>query len=186
VIILDGKDFSSDTRLQGLIVLALAVLLLFVLPLYLYYSPLEFLRLARPVVIFAGFGGFIVLLTLALFLQNRGMLFKVPLKFHDKAVQIQPIFSLGPKLVPYDEISEMEFWYGLSYRRASRGCYILSARYGSITSVETFPGKEKLKAFMAEVRPILEGKGMKMKNPQEDAGSLQVVFLRDVRKRQPA
>jgi hypothetical protein len=183
MIVLDGKDYSSDLRLNGLIALALAVLLLFVLPLYLYVSPPEFLARAKPVVLLAGIGGVIVLLTLALFLQNRGMLFKMPIRFHEEKVQIQPIFSLAPKLVPYEGISEIEFWYGLPYRRAARGCSILSARYGAITSVETYPSKEKLTAFAAAVRPLLEKKGMKMRPPEEDLGSLRIVFLRDVRKR---
>lgn len=183
MIALDARDYSSDLSFRGLMILSAAVLLLFVLPLYLYFSPPDFLKSARPAVVVAGVGGFLVIITLALFLQNRGMLFKVPLKLHDKMVQIQPIFSLGPRMVPYEDISELEFWYGLPFRRAVRGSSILSARYGSITSVETFKSKERLMAFAEGARPILESKGLKMRKPEEDPGSLHIVFLRDVRKR---
>jgi hypothetical protein len=107
------------------------------------------------------------------------MLFKMPLRFHEKALQIQPLFSIGSRLVPYDDISEIEFWYGQNYRRAGRGCSVLSKRHGSITSVETFAGREKFKAFIAQARPILEGKGMRLKIV-EDTYSIQAVFLRDV------
>ncbi|HSB47588.1 MAG TPA: hypothetical protein VLD37_06250 [Candidatus Bilamarchaeum sp.] len=183
MIVIDGREYSDDLSFGGLVVLALAVLLLFVLPFYLYVSPPDFLARAKPVVVLAGIGGFIVLITLALFLQNRGMLFKVPLRFMEERLQIQPIFSLAPKLVPYEDISELELWFGLPYRRAARGCSILSAKYGSVTSVETFPSRERLKAFAEAVRPFLEKRGLRMKMAEEDAHSLRVVFLRDVRKK---
>jgi hypothetical protein len=174
----DAKEYTDDKRLAGFIILAVSVTVLAILPLYLYFSPPDFLIRARPVAALWGLGGIIFLVTLAFFLQNRGMLFKLPLKVYDEALLIQPVFSLGPKRVPYEDISSLEIWYGEGYRRARSGCSVLSGKLGSITSVENFHGKEGLRSFVERIRPMLEQKGLRMKVPYEEAGSLEYVFHR--------
>ena len=139
---------------------------------------------ATSVVLLWTAGALIFLGVLVLYLQNKGMLFKIPLKFYDEGVQIQPLLAMKPKMVPYEEISSLELWYNVGYLRTKSGSSLLSSKV-SVTSVENFPDKESIKRFVEQVRPVLESKGLKMKAPDEEAQSLQFVFHRDIGKRRP-
>ncbi len=178
----DAKDYSADLRLQGLVILVVAALVLLVVPAYLLVSPPDYLSHERPAIVLAAGGAVVVLLTLAAVLKGKGMLFKIPAKFYDEAVLIQPAIGIKPVVVPYKEIASLEIWWGLSYKRASRGCSVLSAHY-SVNSVETFPDKESLRRFAEKVRPALEASGLKLSSADEDAVSLHYVFHRDIRRK---
>ena len=176
-LILDAKKFSSDLRLRGFILLTLSAFLLIVLSIYLITNTPSQLTNAHPVVYVWTVGFFVFFLVFAIFLKTHGMLFNIPLKFFDKAIQLQPVFSITPKSVKYTEITSIELWYGLSYRKSTRGCSILSSD-GSFMSVETFSDKESLKKLVEEIRPLLEGLRLKV---DEEETSIVYTFLRDLR-----
>ncbi len=181
-LIADAKDYSLDMRSEGLLILVVATVVLLAVPAYLLVSPPDFLSHERPAIVLAAGGAVVVLLTLAAVLKGKGMLFKIPAKFYDEAVLIQPAIGIKPALVPYKEIASLELWWGLSYKRSSRGCSVLSAHH-SVGSVETFPDKESLRKFAEKVRPALEASGLKLSSADEDAVSLHYVFHRDIRRR---
>ncbi len=181
-LIADASGSSSDLRMQGFIALAVATVVLLSVPLYLLVSPPDFLARERPAIVLAAGGAVIVLLTLGMVLKGKGMLFKIPLRFYDEALLIQPVLGLNPAIVPYREIASLELWWGLPYKRAPRGCSVLSTHY-SVTSVETFTDKESLRKFAEKVRPVLEQSGLKLSSADDEAGSLHYTFHRDIRKR---
>ncbi|MFN7991690.1 MAG: hypothetical protein U0R44_06040 [Candidatus Micrarchaeia archaeon] len=184
-LIMDGKDFSADLRLPGFIFICMAGIVLIVFPLVLLVSPPRMFAGAVPAVMIGAIGAVIVLLMLGIYLKSRGMLFKLPLRVFDEGVMIQPIMGLKPAMIPYQDIASMEIWFGLGYKKAVCGCSILSFK-GSVHSVETFRDKEDLRRFVDGFRLTMENNGLKMKPPEEEAGSLHFVFQRDVVKRRPA
>ncbi len=181
-IVADAKDYSEDLKMQGFVILVVAAVVLLVVPAYLLVSPPDFLSRERPAIVLAAGGAVIVLLTLAMVLKGKGMLFKIPAKFYDAAVLVQPSLGFKPAMIPYSEMASLELWWGLRYKRASRGCSVLSAHY-SISSVETFADKESLRRFASSVRPVLEANGLRLSSADEDAGSLHYVFHKDIRRR---
>ena len=86
---------------------------------------------------------------------------------------------MRPLVVPYREIVSLELWYGLGYKRVSRGSSALSSKY-SVTSVEAFSDKESLRRLAEKVRPALEANGLKLATADDEAGSLHYTFHRDV------
>ncbi len=181
-LVADSSGSASDLRFRGFVIIMAAGAIFIIGSVYLMVAPPEFLAHARAAVFLAAGGALIVLATLGLALKGKGMLFKVPLKFFDEAVLIQPVLGLRPVIVPYKEIASMELWHGLGYKRVGSGCSVLSSRY-SVTSVEPFKDKESLRALAEKVRPALESSGLKLKTAEDDAGSLHYVFQRDVGRR---
>ena len=180
----DAAGYSTDLRLRGFAIISLATVLLIVIPTYLLAAPPDFLSHERPAIFLAAGGALIVLCTLALVLKGKGMLFKIPLKFYDEAMLIQPVLGMRPVIIPYKEIASLELWHGLGYKRVGSGCYVLSSR-NSVTSVEVFKDKQSLMAFLGKIRPALEKSGLRMSPPDEEAGSLHCTFHRDVGRRRP-
>lgn len=184
-LIADAAGYSEDLKFRGFVIIMAAAAAFIIASIYLMVAPPDFLAHARPAVFLAAGGGLIVLATLGLVLKSRGMLFKVPLKFYDEAVLIQPVLGMRPVLVPYREIASLEIWYGLGYKRVSRGSSVLSSRY-SVTSVEAFPDKESLRKLAEKARPALEASGLKLASADDEAGALHYTFHRDVgRKARP-
>jgi hypothetical protein len=181
-LISDASAYSEDLRFRGFAILMVAAAAFIIVLAYLFVAPPDFLAHAKPAVALAALGALIVLFTLGLLLKGRGMLFKVPLKFYDEAVMVQPALGMRPVVIPYAEIASLELWWGLPYKKTARGCSVLSARQ-SVTSVEAFPDKESLRRMAEAVRPTLEQNGLKLSSAEEEAGSLHYTFHRDVGRR---
>ena len=174
MIVADAKDYSSDLFVRGAAILALSGAML-IFSIY-FVSGLSGGSAILPVLVI---GSVLFLLTLFLFLKGRGMILHTPLRLSDEGVLIQPASGFHPVLVPYNDIASVELWWGLSYRRASRGCSVLSYRHGSVASVETFE-REPLKKFIDSIKPLLEKKGLMLRHSDEDARSSYFAFQRDV------
>jgi hypothetical protein len=174
-LIADCREFSDDMSLMGFSSLLIATLLAIVLSVFIFVTPS--LSLLAP--IWAA-GSVIVVVTLALFLKHRGLIFKVPMKVFEEGLLVQPAMGLKPRVIEFDDVASVELWWGLPYRKTARGCSVLSFRHGTLTTVETFHGKESLKRFAEAIRPALEAHGLRMKPPAEESDSMEFVFQRDV------
>lgn len=162
-LIAQAGEYSTDRSAYGFIILALAMLPLISFPLYVMYSP--GLGQAGPAAAAFLVCSIALLAFLALFLKGRGMLFRLPIRAYDRGILMQPAMRIRPILVPYAEISSIEFWRGRQGGLHS-GCELRSAAHGTIRSVESFRDDESLSAFISRIRPALEENGLLMSEPQ--------------------
>jgi len=175
----DSKDFSSDKGAIGFVAMAIASLVLMLIPIYLIVSPPDLLAGAQSASFAMLFGSIITLFTLALFLKSNGMLFKIPLKVFDTSIAIQPVMSMRPLMVPYSDVSSIELWYHAKSQNRS-GCSVLSVTHGAVKSVENFRNKESLIAFAEQIRPVLEDFGFQSVAMNDSPSSAHYSFRRRI------
>lgn len=176
-LIADSAPYSSDNRLSGFILLVVIATPLMVLPIYLLVAPPP--GLAGAAILAFAIGSLMVLLLFGLFLKTRGYLFKIPFRVFDTGVMIQPIAHIRPKIIEWLDLSSLELWTGISYKKSDSGCAALTPS-GEVKSTELFKDKESLKEFVSSIRTFLEEKGMKMVEEDEGDSSYSVKFRRSL------
>lgn len=158
-------------------ILAASIIILFVIPVWIALQPPPSLAAFKPVLVAEAVGSTILLFMIALFLQGRGMLLKMPLRVYNEGLLIQPFLSTTPSIVQYTDISNIELWYGAPDRKNRSGCMALSRDGKRITSVEAFRDKTRAKEFIALIAPAIEAAGFTTRS-EDDETSFSVMFRR--------
>lgn len=175
----DSARFSSDGKFSGFMLLVLLSSPLFIISAYLLITPPELFADAMPAALAFAVGSIFVLLLFGLFLKTRGLIFKIPLRVYDKGVLLQSTAHIRPKLVNWHDLSSLELWEGLPYKKTKGGCIALTSE-GEIKTVELFRDKAAFKEFVGAIRPMLEENGLKMAHEDEGETYYSVTFRRSI------
>lgn len=178
-LVADSAPYSSDNRLSGFILLVVIATPLMVLPVYLLMAPPPALAGAAPAALAFAIGSLMVVLLFGLFLKTRGYLFKIPFRVYDEGVLIQPTAHIRPKVIEWLDLSSLELWVGIPYKKSDSGCAALTPA-GEVKSTELFKSKDSLMEFISVIRPSIEEKGMKMVEENEGDSYFSVKFRRSL------
>jgi hypothetical protein len=170
----DAKAYSEDRNLLGFVLLGVSVLILFVFPLFLIAAPPQGLSGFQPALVAEAAGSIVVLFALALFLKGKGLILKVPLRVYEEGVLIQKAMSSVPEIVPFRNVSSIEFFLS----PAGAGCLVISLD-GNYRSVENFTGAARIKEFVLSVGPALALAGF-AKSVEENGGSFRASFRKSL------
>ena len=180
-LVADARKFSSDSSFIGFMILVISVIALFVVPRYVMATlPPDLMRI-KPAIVAASGGAIIVLLTIGLYLKGLGIIFKFPVRFFREGLIIQPATSLSPRFIPYEDITSIELWQGISYKRFNGGVRVSTRSGVNASSVERFASAEKAMEFLEAVRPALESSGLQLREKEEGFGPIRYLFRRELR-----
>jgi hypothetical protein len=172
-LVFDSKDCSHDRKGRGMLIMAAAVIALFVMPLSIAVSPPPELASIRPALIAEAVCSAFLLLVLAIYLKGNGTIPGLPIRLYEEGVLMQPVLEAFPSTILYEDVSTIEFWFS----GAGSGCSIRSRDGTRKRSVESFVNKEAFDGFIAAVSPTLGVAGF-VAEANGTQGSAHITFRR--------